>query len=85
ASHMVLQREKKIPFWGKANRGEKVIVTFNNTSKSVAANEDGDWRIEFPAMKGGGPYKATIAAAGKTMVLDDILVGEVWLCAGQSN
>ena len=85
ASHMVLQREKKIPFWGKANRGEKVMVTFNNTSKSVTANEDGDWQVEFPAMKGGGPYKATIAAAGKTMVLDDILVGEVWLCAGQSN
>lgn len=85
ASHMVMQRGKGIPFYGKANRGEKVTVTFNNTSKSITANDNGDWRVEFPVMKGGGPYKATIAAAGKTILLDDILVGEVWLCAGQSN
>ena len=85
ASHMVLQREKPIPFYGKANRGEKVTVTFNNKSKSIVANDNGDWRVEFPAMKGGGPYNATIAAASKTIVLDDILVGEVWICSGQSN
>jgi len=85
ASHMVVQRGKPIPFYGKANKGEKVSVSFNGSVKNVVANDDGDWKIEFPAMKAGGPYKATIASADKTIVLEDILVGEVWLCAGQSN
>lgn len=85
APHMVLQRGKSIPFFGKANRGEKVAINFNGTTKSVTTNDNGDWKVEFPQMKAGGPYKATIATADKTVVLHDILVGEVWLCAGQSN
>lgn len=85
APHMVLQRGKPIPFYGKANRGEKVTVSFNNVTKSATANDSGDWKIEFPQMKAGGPYTATIATADTTIVLNDILIGEVWLCAGQSN
>ncbi|MGV3657086.1 MAG: sialate O-acetylesterase [Chitinophagaceae bacterium] len=82
---MVLQRDKPVAFFGKANKGEKVTVTFNSKTRSITANEDGNWRMEFEPMKAGGPYTATIATANKSIVLDDVLVGEVWLCAGQSN
>ena len=85
APHMVLQRGKPIPFYGKANRGEKVSVSFNGITKTAIANDDGQWQIQFPAMQAGGPYKATIAAGAATIELHDILIGEVWLCAGQSN
>ena len=85
APHMVMQRGRPIPFYGKADKGEKITVTFSGTTKITNANDNGDWKLEFPRMKEGGPYKATIAAADTTIVLDDILIGEVWLCAGQSN
>ena len=85
APHMVMQQGKPIPFFGKADKGEKITVTFRGTTKTINANEDGNWKLEFPEMKAGGPYKVTIASSHKTIVLDDILVGEVWLCAGQSN
>ena len=85
ATHMVLQRRKPIPFHGKANRGEQVQVSFNGKSKTVIADEDGRWKVLFPPMEAGGPYTATISSPGKTVVLKDVMVGEVWLCSGQSN
>jgi sialate O-acetylesterase len=85
ASHMVLQREKPVRFYGTANRGEKITLTFNGTTKKVVTSEEGNWELLFPAMKAGGPYKALITSSSKTIELDDILIGEVWLCSGQSN
>ncbi len=81
---MILQRDTKISIWGWASRGEKVSVTFNNkTYKTIAAN-DGKWIVQLAPTKAGGPY--TMEIMGKTkLTLHDILLGDVWLCAGQSN
>ena len=85
ASHMVLQRNKPIRFYGTANSGEKISVAFNEKRQTAVADENGQWQISFPAMQAGGPFQATVSSPGKTIVLNDILIGEVWLCSGQSN
>ncbi|WP_132052614.1 GDSL-type esterase/lipase family protein [Pseudocnuella soli] len=85
ASHMVLQRERPIVFWGKANRDESIKVSFNGKTTVVKGDEQGNWQATFPSMKAGGPYKAVIASGVKSIVLEDVLVGDVWLCSGQSN
>ena len=83
-SRMVLQREMPIPIWGRAEPGEQVTVKFAEHEVSTAADGKGRWTIRLPAIKAGGPYKMTVNG-NNTIVLTDILVGEVWLCAGQSN
>ena len=85
SSHMVLQRGRPVPFYGTADRGEKVLVTFNGLTRSAVTGADGRWKLAFPACKAGGPYKVTITTPQRTIVLDDVLIGEVWLCSGQSN
>ena len=85
SSHMVIQREMPISFYGIANTGENVSIRFNNLSKAAIANANGQWQIMFPALEAGGPYSATISTENRRIVLDDILIGDVWLCSGQSN
>ncbi|HEY1113670.1 MAG TPA: GDSL-type esterase/lipase family protein [Chitinophagaceae bacterium] len=85
SSHMVLQRDRPIPFYGTADSGAKVHISFNGLNKTVVTGANGRWKLEFPAHKAGGPYKVTIASRGRTIVLEDVLIGEVWLCSGQSN
>ena len=85
ASKMVLQRNKPIPFYGKANKGEKIAIAFNGQTKEAITGADGNWHIVFPPMQAGGPYKVKISSPTKTILLEDVLIGEVWLCAGQSN
>ena len=83
-SHMVLQREKPLPVWGWAEPGEEVTVTFGQSTVSGQADETGVWRVTLPAVEAGGPFEMTIAGTN-TIKLTDILVGEVWVCSGQSN
>lgn len=85
ASHMVVQRHQPITFHGLAGAGEKIVADFNGKQQTVLADNDGKWSVHFPAMKAGGPFTAGFTSAGKKIILEDILVGEVWLCAGQSN
>lgn len=85
ASHMVLQRNTPIQFFGVANAGGKVTVTFNGKIKTTVADEDGNWQAIFDALPAGGPFRASFQCGGKKIFLDDILIGEVWLCSGQSN
>lgn len=80
---MILQRDSKIKIWGWASNGEKVSVKFNGKTYHAKTN-DGKWILQLPAMKAGGPYTMKIAGRNK-IVLHDILIGDVWLCAGQSN
>ena len=84
-SHMVLQRNKAIPIWGKADRGMEVSVTLAERTLKTQADEHGNWRVTFPARKEGGPYNLRIASDATVLTFDDILVGEVWVCSGQSN
>ena len=83
--HAVLQRDKPIPVWGGADAGESVSVTFGRQSKTTTAGPDGRWKVsldKLPAESKG----ADLSVAGKnTLVVHDVVVGEVWLCSGQSN
>jgi len=81
---MVLQREVPLKIWGWASPGEKVDVNFNDKKATIVAGPDGKWLTKLPAMKAGGPYDMLIKGKN-TIVLKDILIGDVWLCAGQSN
>lgn len=81
---MVLQRDTKLKIWGWASPGEKVDVRFNGKSASATTAADGRWSVILPAMKAGGPYTMHIKAKN-TIELHDVLIGDVWLCAGQSN
>ena len=80
-SGMVLQRGKAIPIWGTADAGETVTVTFNKKQYATVADEQGRWRVDLPKMKAGGPYELTVNGLQFT----DVLIGDVWLCSGQSN
>ena len=85
-SGMVLQRGKAIPVWGKADANETVTVVFNKKQYRAVADAEGRWRIDLPKMKAGGPYTLEVSgAAGELVTLTDVLIGDVWLCSGQSN
>ena len=82
---MVLQRGMPVPVWGKAQPGEEVTVRFAGHAVSATANKSGRWRVELPALKASAqPRDMTIEASTK-VVFKDVLVGEVWVCSGQSN
>lgn len=83
--HMVLQRNKPIPIYGTANAGQKVEVTFNHKKLSATTDASGEWKVYFPAMTHGGPYQLQVSANAVYLVIKDILIGDVWLCSGQSN
>jgi sialate O-acetylesterase len=87
-SHMVLQCETPVPVWGKADPGEQVTVEFADQKKAVTAGAAGRWRIELASMKASAAARTLKVSGSKTaqpLVLEDVLVGEVWLCSGQSN
>lgn len=81
---MVLQRNQPLQLWGWAGKGEKVSLRFNGKSYQATGGSDGKWMFRMPAQAAGGPYTMTLTATNK-IVLKDILIGDVWLCAGQSN
>lgn len=81
---MVLQRNKIIPVWGWADPNEKVEVHFNKQTRTIIADKNGKWMIGLNAEKAGGPFELTITGKNK-IVIKDVLVGEVWICSGQSN
>ena len=85
-SGMVLQRNKAIPVWGKADPQEKVTIRWNKREYATVADDSGRWRIDLPKMKAGGPYVLEVRGEdGEVSELTDVLVGDVWLCSGQSN
>ncbi|MGV3459792.1 MAG: sialate O-acetylesterase [Flavobacterium sp.] len=84
SSHMVLQREAPVTFYGMADKGKTVSVNFAGKTQQVATKADGKWSVTFPAMAAGGPYEITIQEDNK-IVLTDVYMGDVWFCSGQSN
>ena len=81
----VLQQERKVPVWGTASDGEKVTVSFGG-QKAEAVTKDGKWMVWLDPMKAdANPRTMTIAGAANTVTSTNILVGEVWVCSGQSN
>ncbi|MBI3830588.1 MAG: sialate O-acetylesterase [Planctomycetes bacterium] len=81
---MVLQRGVKIPVWGKAEAGDEVTVTFSKQSVKATADKDGKWKAELEPLEAGGPFELTVAGKN-TLTLKNVLVGDVWICSGQSN
>ncbi|MEO8496447.1 MAG: sialate O-acetylesterase [Planctomycetota bacterium] len=82
--HMVLQREMAAPVWGWADPDEVVTVAIADQSKQATADADGKWLVKLDALSAGGPFTLTASGSNKVTV-SDVLVGEVWLCSGQSN
>jgi len=82
---MVLQRLKPVPVWGTASSGEKVTVTFGKQSKTTITNATGYWQVLLDAMPASDNAETMTIAGTNTITLTDILVGEVWICSGQSN
>ncbi len=83
-NHMVLQRGVEIPIWGTARPGEKISILLNGKTKEIIADSTGNWLVKFPKQKAGGPFKMDIFG-DNTITIDDVYVGDVWLCSGQSN
>jgi len=81
--NMVLQQERAIAIYGSGDDGEKVTVELNG-QKSSAAVSNGQWKVLLPAMKAGGPHTMTVMG-NNTLTVKNILLGDVWLCTGQSN
>lgn len=98
SDHVVLQQQKDIVIWGWSAPGEKLSVTIapetgrnGKASAStirkgkVTASKDGKWIVTMPAMPAGGPYTMVVKGRDETVTVNDIMVGEVWICSGQSN
>jgi sialate O-acetylesterase len=83
-SHMVLQQGREDRVWGRADPGEEITVRIADQIRTTEAGADGKWSVTLGALKAGGPFTMTVEGTN-VVTIDDVLVGEVWLCAGQSN
>jgi sialate O-acetylesterase len=84
--HAVLQRDRPIAVWGDAKPGDQITVSFNEGRVRARADAAGHWRSTLPTMPAGGPYSLQARAqSGASQRVSDVLVGDVWLCSGQSN
>jgi sialate O-acetylesterase len=83
--HAVLQRDRPLSVYGRASAGEEVSVSIAGASASAKADAKGAWLLTLPAMAAGGPHTLVARAGAKTQTASDILIGDVWLCSGQSN
>lgn len=81
---MILQRDTKVKIWGWASPKEKIQLDFNHKTYKTETNAEGKWTIVLPSQKAGGPYEMTLKGSN-TIVLKNILFGDVWVCSGQSN
>lgn len=90
SSNMVMQRNTEVPIWGWGSPGEEISITLNSEegttlhTLSTVVDVDGNWQVKLPSMDTGGPYMMRIVG-NNTLELRNILVGEVWICSGQSN
>lgn len=81
---MVLQRDAELPIWGKAAAGERVTVKLADSQATATADKDGHWMVRLPALPAGGPHTMSIQG-NNSITLKNVLIGEVWVCSGQSN
>src|SRR5215208_1953170 len=86
SDHAVIQRDAPITLRGTATPGEKVTVGFAGQTSSATADKNGRWIVKLGAMHAGGPYRIEMrGAGGSSAAAGDIMIGDVWLCSGQSN
>ena len=84
ADSMIVQRDVRLKIWGWAAAGEKINVNFRGKNYKISADEHGEWFVWIPPVKAGGPYDMKITGRNK-ITLKNIMVGDVWICSGQSN
>jgi sialate O-acetylesterase len=84
SSHMVLQRDRPIHVWGWAAPGETISVALHGVSRDTAGDNLGNWSVFLPPEAAGGPYQLTVTGSNR-IVLEDVLIGDVWFASGQSN
>ena len=84
-NHALLQRSIPVPIWGTAEPGETLTVTFGKISDTTTTDESGHWRVQLPAMEGGKTGDLIFKGSKGSVTSSDVLTGDVWLCAGQSN
>jgi sialate O-acetylesterase len=83
--HMVLQRNQQIPVWGWAEKNKRVTIVFNGQDVTAKADDLGNWKIMLQPMTEGGPYTMEIFSGTGKLIFHDVMMGEVWICSGQSN
>ena len=83
--HMVLQRDVPVKVWGEAAPGKRVTVELAGEKASAKADKTGRWSVSLPALQAGGPYTMVVKSGKESITFEDVLMGEVWLCSGQSN
>jgi sialate O-acetylesterase len=84
-NHMVIQRDKPVRIFGTGNVGDAINIKLSKYNCRTTVDGNGRWLAEVPALKSGGPYTLVVSAADKTIEFNDVMIGEVWFCAGQSN
>ena len=85
SSHMVLQRDKPLEIWGWANAGKTVTISFSTQTKTVVADASGKWSVTLAPLAASATGSSMTVQCDSSIVLNDVLVGDVWLCTGQSN
>ncbi len=85
SSHMVLQRDTPVNVWGFASPGESVTVSIDGKRARGQADQYGQWLVALDAMPAGGPYTLTLESGDTDVELEDVLLGDIWICSGQSN
>jgi len=85
-NNMVLQQQSTVKLWGWSSPAEKIFITtsWNNKTDSVVATRDANWQIAIQTPAAGGPYSITFRGSNQ-IILENVLIGEVWVCSGQSN
>jgi sialate O-acetylesterase len=83
--HMVLQREKPLRIWGTADAGERILVEFAGQRERCTTDRDGNWSVTFKALKASSTPRVLSVTGKNKLSFSDVLVGEVWICSGQSN
>src|SRR6187402_1938453 len=83
--HAILQRDKPLPVWGRGTPGEKLTVTFNGQSLNTTPDKAGRWIVFFEPVPAIAEGVELVVTGNETVVIKDVLVGEVWLASGQSN
>lgn len=85
ADHMVVQRNQPVKIWGWTSANSKVVVTFNEDKQKSKANSEGYFEVILPVHAAGGPYVLTVSDKISEKVINDVLIGDVWIASGQSN
>ena len=82
---MVLQQGIKVAVWGNSSPSQKITVTIGGKTAGTTSGSDGKWLARLPVMRAGGPFTLKVTAGAESKIFSNVMVGEVWVCSGQSN